>query len=350
MIPILSLTHQTFADQVHALLGRGRIHARLVYEEFFRHGAIHGLNPAFNNAQTLLKEILAVVDLTPPTIIAEKNDGTTGKILIATHDQLEVESVLIPMQAGGTLCISSQVGCRMGCTFCETGRMGLLRHLTASEIISQAFAARHQLGFKFRNIVFMGMGEPFDNYEAVMQAVRVLRDPHGFGLGRKQITISTSGCIEGIERLTVEGKDAPNLAVSINAPNDALRTKLMPVNRKHCMQELYLALQRYCAVTGREILTAYVLLDGINDSVEHAHQLADYLHGLSVKINLIPYNPQAIDRFKAPQPETVMKFAACLRERGLYTLVRATKGQQIMAACGQLGNRKHKSKIPSCSP
>jgi 23S rRNA (adenine2503-C2)-methyltransferase len=345
MLSILSLTHQEYAEKIFARLGKGRIHAIHLYEELFRHGDVLGRDAAFNNAQVLLKDILSHTDFTLPELVGEKNDGNTGKFLLRTHDKMEIESVLIPMQSGGTLCVSSQIGCRMGCNFCETGRMGLLRNLTVQEILAQVFVARHRLGFEFRNIVFMGMGEPFDNFENVMSAVKVLRDPHGFGLGRKQITISTSGCVEGIDRLTDYCGEAPNLAVSVNAPNDTIRTKLMAVNRKHDMKALHEAMQRYCDKTGREILIAYVLLRDVNDSLEYANELAKYVEGLKVKINLIPYNPQSRDRFQPPEKEVIEQFAKRLREHGLYTLLRVTKGKDIMAACGQLGNLELRKKM-----
>lgn len=335
-----SLTHIEFSNQIQAALGKGRQHAILVYEELFRTGQIEGKLPAFNNAQVLLQQITNLCDFTLPTLLKQNDDGKTGKFLLQTDDRLEIESVMIPMQAGGTLCISSQIGCRMGCAFCETGRMGLLRNLTAAEIISQAFVARHQLNFPFRNVVFMGMGEPFDNYDAVMQAVRLLQDPKAFTIGRKQITISTSGCVDGILRLISEEDHGPNLAVSVTAPTDELRNRLMPVNRKHNLAELYSAMKEYCDQTEREILIAYVLLQGVNDSPEHANALADYLTGLNVKINLIPYNPQSRDRFAPPELSAIEAFAAQLRARDYVTLVRITKGQSIMAACGQLGNLK----------
>jgi 23S rRNA (adenine2503-C2)-methyltransferase len=334
-----------FSDQIWTQLGKGRIHARLLYEEFFRTGKISDRHPSFANAKTLFKEILELVEISLPSLVQEKTDGQTGKILLRTQDQLEIESVLIPMQSGGTLCISSQVGCRMGCVFCETGRMGLLRNLTVEEIVAQVFMARHILGFKVRNIVFMGMGEPFDNYDAVMQSVKVLMDPKGMGFGRNHITLSTSGCIEGIERLIQEGAAGPNLAVSINAPQDSIRNRLMPINRKHNMQQLYQSMHKYCSETGRQILAAYVLLKDQNDSMEQADQLADFLKGLNVKINLIPYNPQSCDRFQPSDLTTLNAFALRLRSHGYYTLLRVTKGQKIMAACGQLGNLKLRKKL-----
>lgn len=340
-ISIFHHTRQSFCNAIFAELGKGHLHAGLIYEEFFRTGSVLAESPAFGNAKVLLRSILDLVDFSTHLQLAqEKSDGLTGKILLRTSDNLEVESVLIPMQAGGTLCVSSQVGCRMGCTFCETGRMGLLRNLSVQEIVSQVFAARHQLGFEMRNIVFMGMGEPFDNYDNVMQAVRILCDPRGFGFGKRHLTISTSGCVDGIRKMIAEGESAPNLAVSVNAPSDEERNRLMPVNRRFNMAELYEAMRDYCATTGRQILVAYVLLKGENDTLDHADRLANYLQGLNIKINLIPYNPQTRDRFKAPERETLDVFAERLRQRGFLTLLRLTKGKDIMAACGQLGNIK----------
>ena len=345
MIPILSHTQGSFVDAVTARLGKGSVHAGLVYEEFFRTGIVTGSSPAFNNAQVLYQAICAQVDFCPLPLASEKHDGMTGKVLLKTQDNLQVETVMIPMQSGGTVCVSSQVGCRMGCAFCETGRMGLLRSLTAAEIVSQVFVARHQIGFPLRNVVFMGMGEPFDNYDEVMQAAQVLCDPKGMGIGSRHITVSTSGCIEGIHRLRTEGEWAPNLAVSVNAPSDEERNRLMPVNRRHNMQELYAAMSEYCKATGRQILAAYVLLKGRNDTLEHADRLAGYLKGLDVKINLIPYNPQTRDTFAAPEAAVVDAFALRLRQHGYRTLLRATKGRDIMAACGQLGNVKNRRAV-----
>lgn len=338
---IFSHTHASFSEAITSKLGKGSQHAGIVYEEFFRQGRLpEEEHPAFGNAKKLLQAIIENIDISLPPLVHAHSDGATKKILLQTPEGYEVEAVLIPMQAGGTLCVSSQVGCRMGCAFCETGRMGLLRQLSAAEIVSQVFVARHLEKFDVRNVVFMGMGEPFDNYDQVMQAVRILCDAKGLGFGPRHITVSTSGCIEGIYKLIEEGALAPNLAVSINAPTDEDRNRLMPVNKQHNMQQLYAAMDTYCQRTGRQILTAYVLLKDRNDSLEHADKLADYLKGLNVKVNLIPYNPQTRDRFAASSPETIDAFAKRLRERGYLTLLRGTKGQGIMAACGQLGNLK----------
>lgn len=331
-------------DHIFARLGKGRLHAGLIYEELVRTGKFSSQNPAFNNAQNLYEAIIDQFGVSFPEVIDMRHDGITGKFLLRMHDGLEVESVLIPMQSGGTLCISSQVGCRMGCAFCETGKMGLLRNLTVEEMIIQVFIARHQLKFSLRNIVFMGMGEPFDNYDNVIQAARILTDPNGFGFGKRNITISTSGLVEAINRFSLEGEWAPNLAVSVNAPEDSVRNKLMPINRKHDMQALYASMKRYNEITGRQILIAYVLMKNLNDTPDHADRLAEYLRGLKVKINLIPYNPQSRDRYQPPELPVLEAFTKHLRDCGYYTLLRVTKGSKIMAACGQLGNLELRKK------
>lgn len=337
-IPLFAHTENAFATEILQRLGKGFQHAGLIYSQVMRTGTIDRQDPHFKNSQRLVDEIESQTELTLPLITGQLEEGDTGKFLLRTHDELFVESVRIPMQSGGTLCVSSQVGCRLGCAFCETGRMGLIRNLTTEEIVAQVYIAKHRLGFKMRNVVFMGMGEPFDNYDAVMQAVRVLTDPKGLGFGKKHLTISTSGLTQGIARFTEELGEMPNLAVSISAAEDILRNKLMPINRKHDLQQLYAAMLAYNQKTGREILVAYVLLQGINDTLQHADQLATYLRGLSVKINVIPYNRQTSDRFSAPEPVNIDEFIQRLREHGYQTLRRGTKGDGIMAACGQLGN------------
>lgn len=337
-ISLFAHTKDSFAAEILQRLGRGYQQASLVYSQLMRTGKIDRLSPPFKNCQQLVDQIETQMEINPPLILRQIEKDTTGKFLLDTHDQLLVESVLIPMQAGGTLCVSSQVGCRLGCAFCETGRMGLLRNLTTEEIVAQVYIAKHQLGFPIRNIVFMGMGEPFDNYEAVMQAVRILTDAKGLGFGKRHLTVSTSGLVHGIRRFMEEPGEMPNLAVSISAAEDTLRNRLMPINRKHNLEALYAVLQEYNQKTGREILVAYVLLDGVNDTLEHADQLAAYLKGLSVKINVIPYNRQTSDRFSAPEINLIDAFVEHLRQKGYCTLKRGTKGDKIMAACGQLGN------------
>jgi 23S rRNA (adenine2503-C2)-methyltransferase len=234
-----------------------------------------------------------------------------------------------------SLCVSSQVGCARGCTFCETGQMGLLRNLTPSEIVGQAVAAKTHFGQAIRNIVFMGMGEPLHNYDATMAAVRILADEHGFAVHPRRITVSTVGLVPAIERLAAEDV-MPRLAVSLHAPTDEQRAKLVPVNRKYPIAEIIAACRRFPPARRGRITFEYVLLAGVNDSAADAKKLAALLQGLHVKVNLIPLNPAAGIPFERPSDERIDAFGRTLSERGVTVMVRKSRGRDIRAACGQL--------------
>jgi 23S rRNA (adenine2503-C2)-methyltransferase len=338
---IFGHTQSSFSEHLTQLLGKGREHARLLYTHWYRYAELESLKGKVESqAVGLLEKMIGLVDFSLPELSAKREEGGTVKFLLRFADGLESESVLIPMQSGNTLCISSQVGCKRGCAFCETGKMGLLRSLSAEEIVSQVFYARFCLPAPVRNLVFMGMGEPFDNFDEVMRAIRILTDSGGLGLGCRRITVSTSGCVDEIYRFAKEADPAINLAVSINAPNDEVRDRLMPVNKRWKMSALKEALQFYCADSRRSILIEYVLIKGWNESLADAEELANYLEGLRVKVNLIPYNPQSRGPFEPPDVEAREAFLAAMRRRGFRTLLRQTKGRAIMAACGQLGKRK----------
>lgn len=330
-------TQNSFAERMFSLLGRGKNHAMLLYAHFMKRGTLEKIKVE-KQAEDLLQEMIQMTDFTLPELGAIVEEEGTVKFILKLAGELECESVFIPMRTKATLCISSQVGCKMGCAFCETGRMGLIRHLTVEEIVAQVFYAVHRLKLPVKNIVFMGMGEPLDNFAAVMQAIAVFTDPAGLRFGPSRITVSTSGLVEQIYLLSKTADPALNLAVSINAPSDEIRKKIMPVNQKWNMQALKEALLAYCAHPRRQIFIEYVLLRGINDGLEHADLLADYLRGLRVKVNLIPYNPQSRDRFASPNQETLEMFLKQMRSLGFRTFLRQKKGQKIMAACGQLGN------------
>ena len=287
----------------------------------------------------------------------------------AAAPALETESVLIPMIGKKrvlthTLCVSSQVGCAMGCTFCQTAQMGKIRDLTPGEIVGQWYAARHLLGCDtIRNIVFMGMGEPTDNLDNVLKAVEVLSGRDGPNVPMSKITISTVGNVDGLRRLAEKvhepGWHRLNLAVSLNAPTDAVRSQIMPVNRKWSMGALREAILDWPIYGAAKICFEYVLIPGVNDQREHAAQIADFvlgrgeyagqrrrtcaderdmrgaLHGL---INLIPYNPRENSPWPAPSEEQADRFLSWLIEEGVFAKRRRTKGRDTMAACGQLGN------------
>lgn len=286
----------------------------------------------------------------------ESADGTI-KWLFDVGGGDAVESVYIPEDDRGTLCISSQAGCAVGCRFCSTGHQGFSRNLTTGEIVAQLWFAEHflreRLGTGERvvsNVVMMGMGEPLQNYGALVPALRTMLDDHGYGLSRRRVTVSTSGVVPMMDRLA---QDCPvALAVSLHAPNDALRDKLVPLNRKYPLAELLDACRRYLAFAPRDFITfEYCMLDGVNDQPEHARQLVELVRqhggqGVACKLNLIPFNPfPASGLLRSPQHQ-VQAFAKILSDAGIVTTVRKTRGDDIDAACGQLaGDVKDRTRV-----
>jgi 23S rRNA (adenine2503-C2)-methyltransferase len=256
-------------------------------------------------------------------------------------DQVQgIETVYIPEPDRGTLCISSQVGCAMDCTFCSTAQQGFNRNLTAAEIVGQVWLARREIGDagKITNIVFMGMGEPLANYRNVLPAMRVFMDDLGYDLSRRRVTLSTSGLVPQIYKMAEECNVA--LAVSLHAPNDELRNELVPINRKHPIAELLDACWHYIEKqNGRSITFEYVMLDGVNDKPEHAHQLARLMKGHPAKLNLIPFNPFPGTQYRRSAAAAIVKFRDILNDHGVIATIRKTRGDDIDAACGQLAGR-----------
>lgn len=292
-----------------------------------------------------------------PLTITAKILGTeknrTLKALITLGDGASVESVLLRHQDGRrTVCVSSQVGCSLGCKFCATGQLGCQRSLTAQEILEQVlFFARYLkeqkqlagLDQPISNVVFMGMGEPFLNYDQVMRAVRMLNDQEGLNIGARHISISTSGIVEGINKLSREDLQV-NLAISLHAPNDKLRSKLMPINQKYSLDEVMAAVRRYVDKKDRQVMFEYLLLDQVNDQPQQARELAKLLDHPLYMVNLIRYNPTG--SFQPSTPATIKNFKNILQQAGLKTTQRYSFGQDIKAACGQLAGQ-HQSKDES---
>lgn len=272
-------------------------------------------------------------------VLQESSDRQTTKALFRLRDRKEVEAVLMEHRGERTtLCISSQAGCAFACAFCSTGQAGFSRNLSAGEIFAQALFLARRLaarGKRVTNVVFMGMGEPFHNYAAVMDAVALLNDPLGFGLGHRHITISTVGIVDKIDSFADEHLQV-NLAISLHAATDELRSKLMPVNRRFPLVELMAGCERYIAKTNRKIFFEYVMLDGINDDAASARALARLMRGHLYHVNLIPYNATPDAAFAATPEAKIWKFAAILDEAGVPVTVRQNMGRDIAAACGQL--------------
>jgi 23S rRNA (adenine2503-C2)-methyltransferase len=274
-----------------------------------------------------------------PVVVQHSNDRQTVKGLFRLHDGNEVEAVLMQHhRERNTVCISSQSGCAYACAFCATGQAGFTRHLTPTEIFDQArYFARYlaEQGRKVTNIVFMGMGEPFHNYDAVMGAVRLLNDPNGFGLGHRHITISTVGIVPQIDVFADEGIQV-NLAISLHAGTDDVRSSIMPVNRKWPIDELMAACRRYIAKTKRKVFFEYVMLDGVNDRPADAEALAALMRGPLYHVNIIPYNSTPDAKLGPTGDERIRAFAAILEAKGVPCTVRVPMGRDIAAACGQL--------------
>jgi 23S rRNA (adenine2503-C2)-methyltransferase len=274
-----------------------------------------------------------------PLVVQRSSDGQTSKGLFRLSDGAEVEAVCMEHWGGRTtICISSQAGCAFKCSFCSTGQAGFTRNLSAVEIFDQArFFARElkTRNKKVTNIVFMGMGEPFHNYDAVMDAVRLLNDPQGFGLGHRHITISTVGLVPQIERFSAEGVQV-NLAISLHAPADEQRAAIMPVNKRYPIAELMTACERYVAATKRKVFFEYIMLDGVNDDDASAEALARLMRGRLYHVNLIPYNATPDSPLQGSTEARIRAFQKILEAAGVPTTVRVPMGRDIAAACGQL--------------
>ena len=332
----LTLSSEQFISKLALAVGKGRQQASCLYSSFIRRGAVLPNLSSFANAPQLYQEMVGLLDLSHDSIRVVQEDGATIKFVLETVDGFGVESVIMNMQSRRTLCVSSQIGCGIQCRFCKTGKAGLIRNLSVKEIVEQLFVATHVLHQKIQNVVFMGMGEPFSNIQNVFQAIRIMTDPLGFGIGMRRITVATSGDSEKIQMLAVEPGMTPNLAVSLNAPNDELRSFLMPGRSNDHLRTVRNAMEIYCRAQKKEILVSYVLLGGVNDSEEMADDVALFLQGLPVRINLIPFNPHDSSDFVAPADEAVRKFVERLRQHRYPVFIRRERGAKIQAACGQL--------------
>ena len=327
-----------------ASIGEKPFRAAQVLKWIYHHG-VTDFEAMTDLGAALRAKLLEVATLAPPQVLSESRsaDGTV-KWLMDCGGANAIETVFIPEPGRGTLCISSQVGCALNCSFCATGAQGFSRDLTTGEIIGQVWQAAQALGHErngrrqITNVVLMGMGEPLLNFDAVVPALSLLRDDLGYGLAAKRVTVSTAGLVPGIDRL----RDASNvaLAVSLHAPDDALREQLVPLNRKYPIRELMAACQRYVSGRARRSITfEYTLIDSVNDQPEHARRLVKLLRRLPSKLNLIPFNPFPGTDYRCSPPERIREFQQIAMAGGLIATVRRTRGQDIDAACGQLAGR-----------
>lgn len=290
--------------------------------------------------RTRLAAECRVCALTPSATQRSERSRGTRKVLLQLADGESVEAVLIREKDRSTLCLSTQVGCAVKCSFCATGLHGYKRNLTPAEIIDQALylMSEADLGDRTPNIVFMGMGEPFRNYDATVKTIRLLMENEGIGIGARRITVSTVGDVEGIQKFAREDWQV-RLSVSLHAANDKLRTELVPLNRKYPLKKLMAAVHEYIGGTGRQMTFEWALLNGVNDRPEDARELVRLIRGTKASVNLIPYNPVSGLGYKAPSRERCVAFRDALIERSVACTLRKERGQDIDAACGQLRRR-----------
>ena len=325
-------------------LGEKRFRATQLFRWIHQRGA-SDFEAMSDLAKALRDKLKGCARVEALPVISEhvSSDGTV-KWLFDVGDGNAVEAVFIPEDDRGTLCVSSQAGCAVGCRFCSTGHQGFSRNLTTGEIVAQLWFAEHSLRKRLQteervisNVVMMGMGEPLQNYSALVPALKVMLDDHGYGLSRRRVTVSTSGVVPVMDRLS---QDCPvALAVSLHAPNDPLRDNLVPLNRKYPISELLDACNRYLQHAPRDFITfEYCMLDGVNDQVEHARQLIELVKrtGIPCKFNLIPFHPFPASGLLRSPHNQVQAFAKMLSDAGIITTVRKTRGDDIDAACGQL--------------
>lgn len=334
---VMDLSETELAD-FFAARDAHRFHAGNVFGWIYKKGADR-FDVMTNLSKALRSELAGALDIAPPAIVDERRsaDGT-AKLLFRLDDGLHVESVIMPIKDHFTLCVSSQVGCRMGCRFCLTGQQKFERSLYTREIIGQIVACARRLpgGARLTNVVLMGMGEPLDNVGAVLKAARILRTDSGFNLSSRRITLSTVGWIPGLQHLAQQEDLDIALAVSLNAPNDEIRSSIMPVNQKYPLGPLLEELRAFPLRKGTRITMEYVLLGGLNDAPHHADELARRLKGLKCMVNLIAFNAFPGSSFAAPREKDVIAFQERLLSHGYRAMIRRSRGADICAACGQL--------------
>jgi 23S rRNA (adenine2503-C2)-methyltransferase len=322
-----------------ALEHRGveRFRARQMFRWIYRHGVTR-FDEMSDLPQRLREGFANELTITTPGVMArERSVDGTEKFLLRLSDGKHIESVFIPDTPAMTFCISTQVGCAMACQFCLTGKMGLVRNLSAGEIVGQVRVLADALQMRDRrfNIVLMGMGEPLHNYDETMKALRILADDHGLSVSPRRVTLSTVGLLPALERLATEPL-MPNLAISLHATTDAIRGELVPLNRKYGVADIIDACKRFPLKRRNRITFEYVLLQGVNDAPEDARRLAKLLSGVKSKVNLIPLNAAPGIPFERPSDEAIDSFAQILADHRLTVSVRKSRGRDIRAACGQL--------------
>lgn len=315
-------------------IGEKKYKAKQIYEWLYKK-RVYNFSDMSNISRALQEKLESTFDTSMLKLRKRQTSKLTNKYLFELSDGNLIEAVLMRHDYGLSVCVSSQVGCNMGCTFCESGRLKKVRDLKSGEIVRQILMIENDVNMRISSVVIMGIGEPFDNYDNIMNFIRIINDPSGIAIGARHITVSTSGIVPRIYDYANEAIQT-NLALSLHAPNNVLRNKIMRVNKAYPLDDVLKALKYYIEKTNRRVTIEYLLLDGVNDTIDCAKELAHLIKGLNAYVNLIPYNETSHIEYKKSKNETVMQFYDALKKLGINVTVRREFGGSIDAACGQL--------------
>lgn len=321
-------------EQYFEKMGEKKFKAIQVYDWLYRK-KIKSFSFMTNIKKDVLDKLQHDFCITPLKISLKKEDRNVYKYLFTLEDQNRIEAVLMIHDYGNSLCVSTEVGCNMGCDFCESGRLKKKRNLEVHEMVGQILAIEEDLQLRISHVVLMGIGEPFDNYDNIVHFISIINSGKGLAIGSRHITVSTCGIVPKIKSFIKDGKQV-NLAISLHAPTNELRNKLMPINKVYPLEELIKALKEYSRQTNRRISFEYILLDGVNDQEKHAFMLSKLVHGLNCYINLIPYNETSHIKYHKTKSENILKFYDYLKKQNVNVTIRREFGSKVMAACGQL--------------
>lgn len=342
MINLIGLTEDELYEVVREL-SQAKFRGKQIYEWIYKHRApsIDHMTNLPKNLREQLKDKYIIEHIGIEKILKDEHDGT-HKFLFSLRDQNTIEGVLMKYKYGYALCVSTQIGCKMGCTFCASTLDGIVRSLTNGEIIDQIMVVENHLGIRISNVVLMGSGEPLDNYDEVLKFIYNVNNSNGINIGQRHLTLSTCGIVPKIYDLAKENLQI-NLSISLHGSNDSVRSKIMPINKKYPLEQLIEACAFYIEKTGRRITFEYSMVNGVNDKIEHAKELESLLKGLNCHVNVIPVNEIKERDFIKSSKDNIIRFSRYLNDIGIPTTIRRELGSSINAACGQL-RRNHTEK------
>ena len=333
MKDIYGISHSELEDYFLAL-GEKKFKATQIYEWLYEK-RVSSFEDMTNVKKTIITQLKEDFYFGKLTLLERQDDVDVHKYLFELSDGNKIEAVLMNHDYGNSLCVSSQVGCNMGCAFCESGRLKKVRNLETAEMVEQVLQIEKDFKKRISHVVLMGIGEPFDNYDNVIRFIRILNHPKGFAIGARHITVSTCGIVPKIEQF-MQDENQVNLAISLHAPNNELRSKLMKINKAYPLEKLIPVLKKYIDVTHRRLTFEYILLQGVNDTTECALELAQLLKGMNCYVNLIPYNETSHFEYKKSGQERILNFLDVLKKNHIQATIRREFGSKVQAACGQL--------------